>query len=126
MQHPQLYDILVHFSRECDCCLGSHIDPRQRTYRALLFGSQLKGTARPGSDIDILVIVDEELPNLWRQIKRAIAQLNGTYNATISAFCISKERYEWETTPFFRTLKREARTIDQFLVHRRSHESEHL
>jgi len=113
MRHPQLDEILFHFSRECDRCLGSH--------RQLLFGSQCRGTAKPSSDIDIAVIIDERKPLLCDKLTKAIAQISHHYKVRINAFCTSKSRYEKDTTPFYRTLKREAQTIDQFLGRNHEH-----
>lgn len=76
----------------------------------ILFGSRARGTARPDSDWDFLVLLD--MPELPRGLKRAIRdrlyEIELENNGIIST--IIHTRHEWarrEVTPLFQIISKE-------------------
>ena len=53
---------------------------------AVLYGSRAKGTFRPGSDIDLTLMTDQEPGNLLFQVIDALEQLNLPYGFDVSLF----------------------------------------
>ena len=75
----------------------------------LLFGSQARGDARVGSDIDILVIINGEF-NYGDLIKRTssiVSDLSLEYDVAISRAFMSKEHFEHDQNPFLLNVRRE-------------------
>lgn len=56
---------------------------------AMLFGSQVKGTARSGSDIDLLVMAD---PDARRQLNRSLLTAESLLNREIDCKHVTSER----------------------------------
>jgi len=56
---------------------------------AMLFGSQAKGTAGPGSDIDLLVMAD---PDAWRRLNRSLLTAESLLNREIDCKRVTPER----------------------------------
>ncbi len=80
-----------------------------RLHQLLLYGSYARGTARPGSDIDVAVILDEIL-RPWPEIDRTgplVAQLSLKYGVTISLMPVRKADWEGNRTMLARGLHRE-------------------
>lgn len=81
--------------------------PRLR--RLLLFGSQARGEAGAGSDIDILMILDE-VSDFWKEFKR-IEEITGAlsleHDTVISVFPMSEGDYREGKTPFLLNVRRE-------------------
>jgi predicted nucleotidyltransferase len=84
-----------------------------RLEQILLFGSQVRGEARPDSDIDILVVVreDYDYADLIRRTSPIIAALSLRYDVVISRAFVSRERYEREQSPFLLNVRREGIAI---------------
>jgi predicted nucleotidyltransferase len=75
----------------------------------LLFGSQARGDARVGSDIDVLVIINGEF-NYGDLIKRTssiVSNLSLEYDVAISRAFMSKEHFEHDQDPFLLNVRRE-------------------
>jgi predicted nucleotidyltransferase len=56
----------------------AHLDPR----RVILFGSAARGEAGPDSDIDLLIVVDDDLPS-ERLGWRALHEARGSYPGAV-------------------------------------------
>ena len=80
-----------------------------RLLQMVVFGSQARGDAVEGSDIDILVILKGSV-NPGKEIARTgatTAALSLKYNAVISCTFVSVDRYETERSPLLINVRRE-------------------
>lgn len=74
-----------------------------------LFGSQARGDAEPGSDIDVLVVLKPPV-NLGEEIKRtgrAIAALSLHYEVVISCLFMDEVHYQTRNSSLIRNICRE-------------------
>ena len=86
----------------------------RRTYGSrltciVLFGSQARGDAQPGSDIDVLVVLRVEVDS-GEEIARtgAIAsEVSLRNDVVISCVFVSEERFGIEESPFLLNVRRE-------------------
>ena len=78
-------------------CLAKNMPPYGK---AILFGSQARGTAREDSDWDILVILDKEqlLPSDYDNV---------TYPLTELGWDSAKEWQKYKITPFYKNVEKE-------------------
>jgi predicted nucleotidyltransferase len=80
-----------------------------RLVNLVLYGSQARGDAEFGSDIDVLVILEGPVEP-YREIERATpttAALSLKHDVVISCVYISAERYSQEKSPFLLNVHRE-------------------
>lgn len=75
-------------------------------YSAVLYGSSVKGTLKPESDVDILVILDKHNRVLEKKIFDIAAGLSSKLNKTISPAIINlKELSKGKNTQFIASIK---------------------
>ncbi len=80
-----------------------------RLMHLMLYGSQARGDAEPGSDIDVLVVLEgpvqpgEEI----RRVGDITAGISLENNVVISCAFISVERFEREESPLMINVRRE-------------------
>lgn len=81
-------------------------------HRIILFGSRVRGDARPDSDLDLLVIEDSFLPRYKRAV-RYLRALVGLFPAKDVVVYTPAEVSEWAHVPnaFVTTALREGRTL---------------
>lgn len=98
-----LQQILAHLHQELSAILKDQLD------QVILFGSQARGEAVPGSDIDVLVVIKEEpdYGDLIQRTSSTIGHLSLRYDVVISRAFVSRERYEHENSPFLINVRRE-------------------
>lgn len=98
-----LQQILAHLHQELSAILKDQLD------QVVLFGSQARGEAMPGSDIDVLVVVKDEpdYGDLIQRTSSTIGRLSLRYDVVISRAFVSRERYEHENSPFLINVRRE-------------------
>lgn len=75
-----------------------------------LFGSKAAGRDEPDSDIDVLVLVDEESVELEDQVLDAAFEVNLAHDVYISPRVIARAVLEhpvWRITPFLEAVMRE-------------------
>jgi predicted nucleotidyltransferase len=81
----------------------------ERLAEVVLFGSQARGDAERGSDIDVLVVLRGEV-RPWEEISYTggiVAELSLEHEAVVSCVFVSLERYHHEQTPLFMNVRRE-------------------
>ena len=74
-----------------------------------LFGSQARGDAEPGSDIDVLVVLKFPV-NPGEEIKRtgpAVADLSLHYDVVISCLFLAETHYQTRNGSLLRNIRRE-------------------
>jgi predicted nucleotidyltransferase len=82
---------------------------RERLVRLVLFGSQARGDAEPGSDIDVLVVL-QGIVSPCEEIARTIndvADISLAYNEVVSCVFVSEEQFERERSPLLLNVRRE-------------------
>lgn len=80
-----------------------------RLVKLLLFGSQARGDADPGSDIDLLVVLQDPV-NPCQEIARvseATSRLSLAYDTVISCLFMQEDRYLHENSPLLLNIRRE-------------------
>lgn len=80
-----------------------------RLVRLVLFGSQARGDPEPGSDIDVLVVLEGPV-RPGEEIRRTlnnVAELSLENNVLISCTYISADRFEREESPLMINVRRE-------------------
>lgn len=99
----QLRSLLKELRRRLEALYGP------RLVRLVLFGSQARGEAEPGSDIDVLVVLEgpvrpgEEI----RRTGEIASEISLENNVVISCAFISAERFEREQSPLLINVRRE-------------------
>jgi predicted nucleotidyltransferase len=81
----------------------------QRLSRMLLYGSQARGDAEAGSDIDVLVVLEGEVAPC-EEIARTIgdvASLSLDHDVVLSCVFVSEERFARERSPLLLNVRRE-------------------
>lgn len=81
--------------------------------RMILFGSQARGDAGAGSDVDVMVVLDGEI-RAAEEIERTggvISDLSLQFNTVLSCLFISAERFERERSPLLLNVRREGVTL---------------
>jgi predicted nucleotidyltransferase len=81
----------------------------ERLVQMILFGSQARGDAEPGSDIDVLVVLKDPV-RAGEEIDRTIdlvADLSLQYNEVISCAFIGEDRFKHRHGPLLRNVRRE-------------------
>ena len=81
----------------------------ERLVQMLLFGSQARGDAEPGSDIDVLVVLKDPA-HAGEEIDRTIdlaADLSLQHDEVISCVFMSEDRFKRRHGPLLRNIRRE-------------------
>jgi len=81
----------------------------ERLVRLVLFGSQARGDAEPGSDIDVLVVLRGDV-DPYEEIERsgdAVADLSLDYNACLACSFVSEDDFQGEQSPLMLNVRRE-------------------
>ena len=84
-----------------------------RLFYMILYGSQARGDAEAGSDIDILVVLAGDT-NPFSEISRTefiVSELSLKYNVVIACVFTSRERFENYRSPLFLNIHREGVVI---------------
>jgi len=75
----------------------------------ILYGSQARNEAVEGSDIDVLVLLNNEVKPIkeLRKINEFLSETSLKFNQVISCVFMSKKRYENEHSPLILNIKKE-------------------
>lgn len=81
----------------------------ERLARMVLYGSQARGDAEPGSDVDVLVVLNGPV-NPGEEIARtggAITDLSLQFGEVVSCVFMDEKRFTYRKGPFLRNIRRE-------------------
>jgi predicted nucleotidyltransferase len=101
--NPKVQTILADLRRRFEEIYG------ERLVRMVLFGSQARGDAEPGSDIDILVVLQGPVKP-GQEIARTgeiTATLSLKYDVVVSCTFVSADRYATEQSPLLLNVRKE-------------------
>ena len=103
MMQTSLVPLLTNLRRELARTLGEQLQA------VILYGSQARGEARPGSDIDVLIVLqgDFDYRDMLKRTSPIISTLSLDNDVVISRAFISAERYQSERSPFLLNVRRE-------------------
>lgn len=76
------------FVQRLTACCGSLV--RQ----VILFGSQARGDASPDSDIDVLIVLADDDPELRSQVRRLAARVSLEYDLLLSVRAVGRSRWD--------------------------------
>jgi predicted nucleotidyltransferase len=107
MTNSELALLLHTLRQELARLLGEQLD------RVLLFGSRVRGEARPDSDIDVLVVMRGDVNpfECLRRTSDVIAKLSLQHDVVISPVFMSREQFEHGGSPFVLNVRREALAV---------------
>lgn len=104
---PKIQPILAELRQSLEALYGD------RLVRLVLFGSQVRGDAEPGSDIDVLVVLKGPV-SAYEEIARTgeiAADLSLQFNKVISCVFMDEERFTHRNGPLLRNIRREGIAI---------------
>jgi predicted nucleotidyltransferase len=81
----------------------------ERLVHMVLFGSQARGDAEPGSDIDMMVVLKGPVDS-YEEIERTIGDVAGVsldHDEVIACVFVSEEEFERERSPLMLNVRRE-------------------
>ena len=100
----QVQTILSELRELLETCYG------ERLKRLVLFGSQARGDAEPGSDIDVLVVLAGPVDTVeeWKRTGDLLYDLMCAHKCIlISCIFMDEERYAKERSPLLLNVRRE-------------------
>jgi predicted nucleotidyltransferase len=105
--NPKIQTILTELRRR----LGTLYE--ERLVRMVLFGSQARGDAEPGSDIDVLVVLKGPVApgDEITRTSEITADLSLQFNEVISCVFMDEERFIHRNGPLLRNIRREGITV---------------
>lgn len=82
---------------------------QDRLERIILYGSQARGDAEPGSDIDVMVVLKGNIINREERKKNSdfLFDLSYEYDIVVSCFFVSSDRFLYEQSPLLMNVRRE-------------------
>lgn len=103
MSSQKLNTVLAEMRSQLNKLYGS------RLVRLVLYGSQARGDALPGSDVDVLVVLagPVEPATEIERVSPITADLSLEHDVVISCVYISEQRYLQENSPLLLNVRRE-------------------
>lgn len=98
-----LKQILNEYRQRLSEILGDELDS------VLLYGSQARGEAGAGSDVDVLCIMKTpfEYGDLISRTSLATAEISLTHDVVISRVFVTRDAYAFEDSPFLMNVRKE-------------------
>jgi len=87
---------------------------QEKTPQIRLYGSYARGDAKPGSDIDVLLIYPEKVRQAEevRRVGGLLAEINLRYQVLISVLPTNVSEYHHSLTGFWKNVRRESQPIE--------------
>ena len=106
-ERDRLQEILAEYRQRLEEVLGAELD------RVILYGSQARGEAEAGSDIDVLCVMKHPFGygELVRRTGAAAAEVSLKYDVVISTAFVTRADYLSRRTPFLTNVHREGVTV---------------
>lgn len=107
MDDEKLTSILKELRHELQRVLG------ERLYGVYLYGSRVRGEARPGSDVDVLVVIEGDF-DYWELLEEtgsSAYELSLKNDILISRVLVSKDDFQNRKTPFLMNVRKEATLV---------------
>lgn len=103
----RLQQILAEYRQRLEEVLAGDLDS------LILYGSQARGDAEAGSDIDVLCLMKNpfDYGELVRHTAEAAAEVSLKYNVVISTAFVTRADYLSRRTPFLMNVRREGVTV---------------
>jgi predicted nucleotidyltransferase len=100
---PSIDQILKEYRQRLIILLGTQLDS------LVLYGSQARGEAGPGSDIDVLCIMKKpfDYSGLIRRTSQATSEISLKYDVVISRVFVTRDPYIAQATPFLMNIHKE-------------------
>jgi hypothetical protein len=73
--------------------------------QTILFGSKARGDSTPDSDIDVLVILNEEEGQTRSQILTIASRISLNYDVLLNPIIVSEDRYQRQKAPPLMNIK---------------------
>lgn len=103
MSQEKLAEILTSLRSALVGLLGDHLAA------VYLYGSQARGDAQPDSDIDILIVLQDEFSyfEMANQVSYVTSSLSLQHDVVISCAFVTRDELERLHTPFLANVRRE-------------------
>jgi uncharacterized protein len=101
----ELSEILARLRPQLEEIYGS------RLMGLYVYGSYARGDARPGSDLDVLLVLNH-VDSFWQELERSAhvtSELSLEYDLTISRALVSEHDWRAADMPLVRNVRREGR-----------------
>lgn len=87
---------------------------RERLNSVYLFGSYARGEATEQSDVDLLVVLNDNAISPFTEIEamgEITYRMSLTYDKLVTVVPVTKQRFDWVASPLYKTVKQEGRQL---------------